>query len=489
MSATPYARDPIMRARTPEWQATAGEVDPAGASAWLPWLVRMRWAAVLGQLLTVGVARWALGLDIHVAWLLAIVAFTAASNLVLAAFLDRLAGHASEVAAAVIALDVVLLTTLLGLSGGAANPFSVLYLVHVSLAALLFGFRWSLAIAALCAAGYATIFSVSAPLGWEHDAHAGHMGHGANGIGLHLQGMWAATVVAALILSYFVARTAAALREREAQLRALERAASRNEKLVALSALAAGAAHELGSPLGTIAIAASELDRAARNLPGAERLAEDARLIREQAARCREILARMSGESGADVGDGLDEINLAALLDAVRARLDANEAQRVEIPLRGTRNTAARAFDRARPGAGESRPQRIGRSTRALAGVSGGVAARRRRVLRGERRRRDDARRAGARRRAVLHDQARRDPGWASASSSRARSRSGSAGGSRSNREPGRRNARAARECRRDASERGDGMTIELEEGPHAAARRRRRGLPQAPGACLPERG
>lgn len=187
-----------MIASAPGSQIEIDDADPADASLWLPWLVRMRWAAVGGQLLTIAVAGWALDLDLHVGWLLAIVAFTAASNVVLATHQDRLAGHANRIAAAVIALDVVLLTALLGLSGGAANPFSVLYLVHVSLAALLFGFRWSLAIAGLCAACYATIFLVQAPLGMNH---AAHMGHGAGTIGLHLQGMWAATVVAALILS------------------------------------------------------------------------------------------------------------------------------------------------------------------------------------------------------------------------------------------------------------------------------------------------
>jgi two-component system sensor histidine kinase RegB len=321
-----------MTARAPGTHRDAADADPADGSVWLPWLVRMRWAAVAGQVLTIIVARWGIGLEIQLGWLLAIVAFTAASNALLAASLDRLAGRANEVAAAVIALDVVLLTALLGLSGGAANPFSVLYLVHVSLAALLFGFRWSLAIAGLCAACYATIFAVHAPLGRDHAEQMGHdMSHASGSIGLHLQGMWAATVVAALILSYFVARTAAALRERDAQLRTLERAASRNEKLVALSALAAGAAHELGSPLGTIAVAASELDRAAQRMPGAEALAEDARLIREQAARCREILARMSGEAGADLGEGLDPIDLAALLGAVYERLDPRECQRLEV--------------------------------------------------------------------------------------------------------------------------------------------------------------
>lgn len=301
-------------------------------AVWLPWLVRLRWAAVVGQLLTVAIARWAFGLAVPIGWLLAIVAFTAASNALVGWLAGRATRHTSGIAAAVIALDVVLLTALLGLSGGPANPFSVLYLVHVSLAALLFGFRWSIAIAALCAACYALLFVAHVPVAWDHGAHAGHPGHDAGGaIGLHLQGMWAATAVAAVILSYFVSRIAAALRERDERLRTLERAASRDEKLVALSALAAGAAHELGSPLATIAVAAGELDRAARQLPAAESLAADARLIREEVARCREILTRMSGDVGADVGEGFDATDLSHLLAAVRERLDPAERQRVSI--------------------------------------------------------------------------------------------------------------------------------------------------------------
>jgi len=306
--------------------------DLAHRAVWLPWLVRMRWAAVAGQVLTVAVAKWALDLPLDVGWLFAIIISTAASNVLLAASVRRLAARTNAVAATVVALDVLLLTALLGLSGGAANPFTVLYLVHVSLAALLLGFRWSLLIAVLCAACYATIFAVHAPLGLGDDPmHAAHMGHSAGSIKLHLQGMWVATVTAALILSYFVARTAAALRTRDAQLRALERTAARNEKLVALSALAAGAAHELGSPLGTIAVAASELDRVARTIPGADGLAEDARLIREQAERCREILARMSGDAGAGIGEGLAEIDLATLFATVRDRMGPSESSRVSI--------------------------------------------------------------------------------------------------------------------------------------------------------------
>lgn len=319
------------------------QTSPEPDTVWLPWLVRLRWVAVLGQILAVAMAWWAFGLAIPLVPVLAIVAFTAASNAALAGALQRVAERANAVAACVVALDVILLTALLGLTGGPANPFSVLYLVHVSLAALLFGFRWSIAIAALCAAAYAVLFYAHVPVAWDHAGHAGHAGHGA--IGLHLQGMWAATAIAAVALAYFVARTAAALRDREQRLRELERVAGRSEKLVALSALAAGAAHELGSPLATIAVAARELERAAERLEGAAPLAEDARLIREQTVRCREILAQMSGAIGADVGEGLDAIAIESVLDAAAERLESGERTRlrVECEAPGARLRAPRA--------------------------------------------------------------------------------------------------------------------------------------------------
>jgi two-component system sensor histidine kinase RegB len=303
-------------------------VGRAADTAWLPWLVRLRWMAVAGQLAVVAVARWAFALEVPTRALLAIVAVTAASNLLLGRIAERPRSRTDVLATLAIALDVLLLTTLLGLTGGPANPFSVLYLVHVALAALVLGMRASIAIAALCVASYATLFVWHVPVAWEHGEHAHH---GGSRVGLHLQGMWVATALAAAAIGYFVARTAAALRERDEQVRRLEQAASRDEKLVALSALAAGAAHELGSPLATIAVAARELERAAQGAVDAARIQEDARLIREQAARCREILNRVSGEAGVDPGEGLEEVPLGRVLEAVRDGLAPAERERLRI--------------------------------------------------------------------------------------------------------------------------------------------------------------
>ena len=325
--------------------APPSDASPSDAPdwrVWLPWIVRLRWAEVAAQLLAVALVQLAFGLAAPTFALLAVVAFTAASNALLD-WLGMRSGRPHALVASVLGLDVVLFTVLLGLTGGPANPFSVLYLVPIALAALVFGLRWSLALACLCAAAYATLFRWHVPISWGHEAHAHHAG---GAIGLHLQGMWAATALAAAILGYFVSRTAGALRAREAQLRQLARAAARDERLVALSTLAAEAAHELGSPLATIAVAARELERHAEG----EALA-DARLIRAEVERCRAIVSRMSGRAGAETGEGLERIALAELLaqlerelaPAERARLRV-ESPAAPIVLRAPRAALARAL-------------------------------------------------------------------------------------------------------------------------------------------------
>jgi two-component system, sensor histidine kinase RegB len=296
------------------------------AAVGLPWLTRLRWGAVAGQLVTVLVARFALGLPIPLAPLMALVAVTAATNLAAIGWL-RHRGADDRLAGGLLAVDTVLLTAMLHLTGGPLNPFSILYLVHITLAAVILGARWTWLLAALAVASYAVLFFASVPL----DLARGH--HEGAGLSLHLQGMWWAFCVATGLTAYFVVKLSKALETRDAEIAEVRERAARNERLASLTTLAAGAAHELGTPLGTIAVASREIERALARLPpeSAGPLLEDARLIRSELQRCRRILDEMAARAGENAGEDTVRVPLSSLMAEGLAALSTEQAARVDV--------------------------------------------------------------------------------------------------------------------------------------------------------------
>jgi len=205
----------------------------------------------------------------------------------------------------VLGLDILLLTGLLYESGGAANPFTAIYLVHITLAALVLRGLWAWALGLLSVAGFGLLFF------WNVHVHSlAHMDHGADsGVSLHLVGMWVAFTITAGLIAAFVGRITNALRQRDAELIALRDLTARQARLAALTTLAAGVAHELGTPLGTIAIAAKELQRTAEKMgPQCAGIYQDATLIREEVNRCRRILDQMAGPSGSTLGEAFEPL-------------------------------------------------------------------------------------------------------------------------------------------------------------------------------------
>ncbi len=278
------------------------------------WLVRLRWAALGGQLATIGFAAFALSYPVAAAPVVAVLILTALSNLVLA----RSAQPAAVPAA--LLFDLIGLTALLAATGGASNPFSVLYLVHVALAAVLLGPGWTWRIALAAVGGFAALFPFTDP----HAMHAGL-------VEAHLGGMWVAFGVTAAGIAWFVARLARDVRERDERLAALQQQHEREERVIALATLAAGAAHELGSPLSAIAVGAREIALLAG--PDSPEILEEAEALRAQVERCRDIVARLTQRAGASQGDGLARVHLDALEGALRGRLTASELSRVELDL------------------------------------------------------------------------------------------------------------------------------------------------------------
>jgi two-component system sensor histidine kinase RegB len=140
--------------------------------------------------------------------------------------------------------------------------------------------------------------------------------------------MFIALVLAVALITYFVSQLSVELRNRERALAEAEERTHRWGKLASIATLAAGAAHELGTPLGTIAVAAKEMERQARTLAGGETLVEDAALIRDELERCRRVLDRMASAGGEHVGEALSSVSVEAMFEEVRSRLSSEQAER-----------------------------------------------------------------------------------------------------------------------------------------------------------------
>ncbi len=296
----------------------------------LDWLIRLRWGAAAGQLVTIGAAEALFG-GLPLPRLLPLVAVSIASNAVLALGRRRLADPRT-LSGGALTLDTLLLTALLLASGGASNPFSVLYLVYIALAAVVLRARWTWFLAGLSVICYGLLFAAGRP----PSAHAAHR---ADDLGAHLQGMWVAFTVAAVLTAYFVVKLSTALERREEAMAEMRERAARHERLAAVTTLAAGAAHELGTPLATIAVASRELERAVRSLPEAQgrALIEDASLIRSELERCRAILSRLAADSGHRPGEAPEEVDVAQVVaEIVRGVPPAHRDRlRVEVPKPG----------------------------------------------------------------------------------------------------------------------------------------------------------
>ena len=287
----------------------------------LSWLVRLRWFAAGGQAVTILIASQTLGMELPTTSLLALVGLGAASNLVLLGWKRAEKPTGVLQIGMVMALDILILTTLLAMSGGPANPFSTLYLVNVALATIILRPVWVWGLVGLTTLCFAFLF-----LGTNEHAH--HMSMSGS---LHLQGMWLALTLGAGFIAYFGNRIQKILQNRSQQLAAARDAAARADRLAALTTLAAGAAHELATPLSTIAIAAKELERSLTRTGKETGPLEDSQLIREEVERCRGILTRLSARSEDPISGRLDSCTVAELLET--ALLEIPESSRIRLKM------------------------------------------------------------------------------------------------------------------------------------------------------------
>ena len=243
----------------------------------------IRWVAVAGQALTLLVVYYGLGFPLPIGW--AGLAVAALAGATLAVQLRRRQSErlTDRESALYFAFDIIQLAVLLYMTGGLHNPFSVLILAPVTVAAAALSQRSTIGLAVLAAACIVVLAIVHLPLPWlEGEFQVDD---------LFIAALAVALILAIIFLTFYVHRVAEESRRLSDALAAAQAALDREQRLSSLGALAAAAAHELGSPLGTISLVAKEL---AHELPAGSAHRADADLLVSQSQRCREILAELS---------------------------------------------------------------------------------------------------------------------------------------------------------------------------------------------------
>ena len=300
----------------------AGELAPSLA---LPWIVKLRYGVLAGQVVLILLTDFVFGVPLLIQWLAIPLALTAASNLFAYRCAERFGDR--QTLGYLLAFDTLCLTALLALTGGPANPLSLLYIVQITLSAVILSKEWTWSLGVLAVACFGFLF-------WVHvrvpvfEAH-----HSSEGFSVHLVGMWIAFVAAALLVTVFIGKVSEALRRREHEVLLLQSQLASQERLASVATLAAGAAHELGTPLGTIAVASRDVEYHATNVSRDPELAEDARLIRSEVERCRSILQQMSARGAEQPGEAPARVELGGLLEGVRCDLPLRDRERVRVVL------------------------------------------------------------------------------------------------------------------------------------------------------------
>jgi two-component system sensor histidine kinase RegB len=270
-------------------------------------LVRLRWLAVIGQTAAVLIIHYAFDFTLPLTACLLVIGLSAALNLALRLRFRPIERLEPDRAAWLLAFDIVQLALLLYLTGGVENPFVFLFLGPVLIAATALPPRMTLMLGALAAACATALVFFHLPLPWVSDEPLTLPP-------MYLLGVWFSLLVALGVIGAYAWQIAEEARLLTDALAATELVLAHEQHLSQLDGLAAAAAHELGTPLSTIAVVVRELERA---IEPTSPHAEDIKLLREQAQRCREILAKLTQLSASS--EPFDRSKLSTLIEEVVA--------------------------------------------------------------------------------------------------------------------------------------------------------------------------
>lgn len=299
-------------------------------------LIRLRWLAIVGQSLTVLLVAYGLKFPLPVSMCFALIACSAWMNLWLT-FRYPAAHRLTPLSAFVIlTFDSLQLAGLLYMTGGLTNPFSVLMTVPVVISATSLPLRLTAVLGALVMAAATLLVFFHQPLPW-------HEGAPLEMPFVYVAGIWMAVFSSIAFTAIYAFRVAEEARLLANALAATELVLQREQHLSALDGLAAAAAHELGTPLATIALVAKEMEKVLGDDP---KYREDVTLLRSQSERCREILKRLTSLSSEGEAH-LSRLPLTSLVEEVTA---PHRDFGISIKLRPGERIGAEPVGRRNPG-------------------------------------------------------------------------------------------------------------------------------------------
>ena len=239
--------------------------------------------------------------------------------------------------------DIAALSVLFYFSGGYSNPFIWMYLLPITVAAVALRAAYTWLIAALSITCYTLLIFYHIPLSHLHmHDHSGMQGNVQ--FDIHLVGMWLGFVVSAIIVAIFITRIGQNLRDYDKKIAEVREKALESERMLALGTLATSAAHELGTPLATIAVISKELSQELKSQPEALQQLD---ILRTQISRCKEILSsitRNAGQNRAEAGLGLPLRDF--LEDAIQRWRDTRPATELVVSMPSTTHSPQIFMDR-----------------------------------------------------------------------------------------------------------------------------------------------
>lgn len=248
----------------------------------------LRSIAIIVQCLTFASAHWILEIPLPWTEMSAVVAFLAILNFATWVRLRQNWPVSDIEFFAQILIDVIALGALLYFSGGSTNPFVSLYLLPLTITAAALPWAYTWVMAAITIGCYSLLLFYYVPLPHDHNEHMSEFN-------LHVSGMWLAFVLSTLLIAWFVVKMGTSIRERDKELSHAREQALRDEQLIALGTMAAGAAHELGTPLATMAVVSREIQN---DHAGNQELQKNMGVLRDQITQCKHTLTQLLADAG-----------------------------------------------------------------------------------------------------------------------------------------------------------------------------------------------